>query len=218
MSAPLRILITGFKPFPGAPFNPTQALVARLGRWRRPALDGVSVHTHVFNVSYAAVDRDLPDLLGRIAPDAVLMFGLATRTPHLRIETQARNTVTALWPDAAGARAGAARIDPSAPSTLRFGPHAARLYHVATRTQVPLRLSHDAGRYLCNYLGFRAIAATRTAAPRCLTAFIHVPLVPRIGLHHGTRGRTVTFDDLVRAGRATLLAMVREARHRRSQR
>jgi hypothetical protein len=29
MTHPLRILITGFGPFPGAPFNPTQPLVAR---------------------------------------------------------------------------------------------------------------------------------------------------------------------------------------------
>ena len=30
MSEKLRILVTGFEPFPGAPFNPTQPLVARL--------------------------------------------------------------------------------------------------------------------------------------------------------------------------------------------
>ena len=28
------------------------------------------------------------------------MFGLAARTPYLRIETRARNAVTMLWPDA----------------------------------------------------------------------------------------------------------------------
>ncbi|MFZ2160315.1 MAG: pyroglutamyl-peptidase I, partial [Bradyrhizobium sp.] len=37
MSEKLRILITGFGPFPGAPHNPTQPLVARLLRLRRPA-------------------------------------------------------------------------------------------------------------------------------------------------------------------------------------
>ena len=30
MSEKLRILVTGFGPFPGAPYNPTQPLVARL--------------------------------------------------------------------------------------------------------------------------------------------------------------------------------------------
>jgi pyroglutamyl-peptidase len=214
----LRILVTGFKAFPGAPFNPTQALVERLGRWRRPALADVVIRTHVFDVSYCAVDRDLPELLDHIKPDAVLMFGLATRTPRLRIETRARNTVTALWPDASGRRAGSSRIDPFAPQALRFGPHVARLMRAAAETQVPVRLSHDAGRYLCNYVSFRATALTRKSAPQCPVAFIHVPLVPRIGLHHGRCGRTVTLDDLVRAGQAILMAMVREARRGRSKR
>ena len=60
MSDKLRILITGFGPFPGAPFNPTQPLVARLLRLRRPALDDVELSGHIFPVTYQAVDRELP--------------------------------------------------------------------------------------------------------------------------------------------------------------
>src|SRR3954451_10637451 len=100
MSDKLRILITGFGAFPGAPFNPTQALVARLVRLRRPAFDDVEFSGHIFPVTYKAVDRDLPQLLARYRPNALLMFGLATRTRHLRVETRARNAVTMLWPDA----------------------------------------------------------------------------------------------------------------------
>ena len=37
----LTILVTGFGPFPGAPFNPTGPLVERLARLRRPALADV---------------------------------------------------------------------------------------------------------------------------------------------------------------------------------
>ncbi len=60
---PLTVLITGFGPFPTAPFNPTQALVAALKRTRRPMLADVKIATHIFRTSYAAVDRDLPKLL-----------------------------------------------------------------------------------------------------------------------------------------------------------
>src|SRR5690242_20551053 len=52
----LRILITGFGPFPGAPYNPTQPLVARLTRLRRPALANVELSNHIFPVTYRAVD------------------------------------------------------------------------------------------------------------------------------------------------------------------
>lgn len=94
MSEKLRILLTGFGPFPGAPHNPTQPLVARLAQLRRPALDDVAIASHIFPVTYAAVDRQLPELLAKAKPDALLMFGLAARTPYLRIETRARNAVT----------------------------------------------------------------------------------------------------------------------------
>ena len=53
MSEKLRILITGFGPFPGAPFNPTMPLVKRLTRLRRPALDDVELTGHIFPVTYA---------------------------------------------------------------------------------------------------------------------------------------------------------------------
>src|SRR3979409_1025285 len=100
MSDKLRILITGFGPFPAAPFNPTEPLVARLLRLRRPALSDVELSAHIFPVTYRAVDRELPQLLTKHRPHALLMFGLANRTPHVRVEIRARNAITTLWPDA----------------------------------------------------------------------------------------------------------------------
>ena len=98
MSDKLRILITGFGPFPGAPYNPTQALVERLLRLRRPAFSDVELSGHIFPVTYKAVDRELPQALAKHRPQALLMFGLAGRTAHLRIETRARNAVTCCGP------------------------------------------------------------------------------------------------------------------------
>ncbi|MFZ0847369.1 MAG: pyroglutamyl-peptidase I, partial [Pseudolabrys sp.] len=92
------ILITGFGPFPGAPFNPTGPLVKRLTRLRPVS---AKIVTHIFETSYAAVDRDLPKLIARHRPQALLMFGLAGRARVLRIETRARNELAQLA-DAAG--------------------------------------------------------------------------------------------------------------------
>src|SRR5665213_4270235 len=94
MSDKLRILITGFGPFPGAPFNPTMPLVTRLTGLRRPAFADVELTGHIFHVTYATVDRELPEIIARHRPQALLSFGLAGRTAHVRIETRARNAVT----------------------------------------------------------------------------------------------------------------------------
>src|SRR5262245_52758045 len=97
MAAPLRLLIIGFGPFPGAPDNPTGPLVKALAKRLRK--DGLRVSTYVFETTYAAVDRELPRLLKRTKPDALLMFGLANNAPGLRVETKARNRI-ARFPDA----------------------------------------------------------------------------------------------------------------------
>jgi pyroglutamyl-peptidase len=76
VSEKLRILITGFGPFPGAPYNPTMPLVQRLTQLRRPAFDDVELSSHIFHVTYATVDRELPELVARLRPQALLSFGL----------------------------------------------------------------------------------------------------------------------------------------------
>jgi pyroglutamyl-peptidase len=212
MSDKPHILITGFGPFPGAPYNPTQPLVARLLRLRRPALGDVELSGHIFPVTYDAVDRQLPDLLAMRRPQALLMFGLAARTPFVRIETRARNAVTTLWPDADHARICKGSIA-GGTEAMMFGPHTARLLRAALGTGVDARASRDAGSYLCNYLSWRAIEATcRDTGPR-LAAFVHVPLLARDGASpRKGKSRRVTLEELVDAGEAMLLEMVKLTR------
>ena len=196
MSDKLRVLVTGFGPFPGAPCNPTQPLVARLLRLRRPAFGDVELSGHIFPVTYAAIDRQLPELLAKRKPQALLMFGLASRTPCVRIETRARNAVTTIWPDA-----------------MMFGPHTAKLLRAARGAGIDARPSRNAGSYLCNYLSWRAIEATAGDSGPRLTAFIHVPPLARDGASaRKSNGRHITLDELVDAGEAMLMEMVKLTR------
>jgi pyroglutamyl-peptidase len=212
MTDKLRVLVTGFGPFPGAPFNPTQPLVARLLRLRRPALSDVELSGHIFPVTYQAVDRQLPELLTDLRPDALLMFGLASRTPYIRIETRARNAVTTLWPDADHTRVCKGSISGDA-GAMRFGPHTARLLRAAEGTGIDARASRDAGSYLCNYLSWRAIEAGGAGNGPRLAAFIHVPMIARDGAsRRKTAAHRVTLEELVDAGEAMLLEMVRLTR------
>jgi pyroglutamyl-peptidase len=211
MNERLRILITGFGPFPGAPYNPTQPLVARLTRLRRPALDDVELSSHIFPVTYTAVDRELPLALAKHKPHALLMFGLAGRTGYLRIETRARNAVTMLWPDAAQTRSRKGSITGGA-DAQRFGPHTAKLLRAATATGIDARASRDAGSYLCNYLSWRAIEAIDAGNGPRLAAFIHIPPLARSGAVRRKGFPRITLEELVDAGEAMLMEMVRLAR------
>jgi len=202
------ILVTGFGPFPGAPYNPTQALVGKLARLRRPALAGITIVPHVFPTSYAAVDRELPKLIARYRPDALLMFGLAARTRFLRIETRARNAL-ALLPDVSRARPRGRTIATGEPGVLGMPSPARGLLGAVRSARLPAVLSADAGHYLCNYLCWQAVVAARTG-PR-IAAFVHVPIIGRKPLRRG-KNRRFTRDDLTRAGARLLAEMAAAAR------
>src|SRR5438093_75796 len=190
-SMPRTIVITGFGPFPGAPFNPSEPLAIELARRRHPAFANVRRVVHVFRVTYEAIDQELPALIAREKPAALIMFGLASRTKHVRIETRARNVLTRLVPDADGQIPLSSAIAPGAPLALSLRAPAQRLLMAARATGVPAVLSHDAGHYLRHYLCWRAaeaagagqlpqrrLVARRHAAasrrrPRCTVA--HLP-------------------------------------------
>ena len=210
MNEKLRILITGFGPFPGAPYNPTMALVKRLTELRRPAFADVDITGHIFHVTYGTVDRELPELVARLRPDALLMFGLAGRTDHLRVETRARNAVTTTFPDADRKVARNGSIVDGA-DAAPFGPHTSRLLRAALGTGIDARASRDAGSYLCNYLSWRAIEATRSEHGPRLAAFVHIPPLPRDASMQRKRAG-ITLEELVDAGEAMLLETVKLTR------
>jgi pyroglutamyl-peptidase len=193
------ILVTGFGPFPGAPVNPTEDLVKTLARARLPH---ARIVTHVFRTSYAAVDKELPVLLNRLRPDALLMFGLAAATPHLRIETWARNGIAPLA-DVAGAIPSQRSIAPGRASGLALPTLPGTLLAAARRARIPAAMSKDAGDYLCNYLCWRVAVAVRQRCWPRLAAFIHVP-------------EGMPAADLARAGRAFLAVIAPRLSRNRS--
>jgi pyroglutamyl-peptidase len=204
----LRLLVTGFGPFPGAPCNPTMPLVRRLTALRRPAFGDVELASHIFHVTYATVDRELPELLASLRPQALLMFGLANRTAHVRVETRARNAVTTLFPDADRNRARKGSIAGDADAKM-FGPHSAKLLRAARGTGIDARASRDAGSYLCNYLSWRAIEAVGRGDGLHVASFVHIPLLARDDTARTRGSSRITLDQLVDAGEAMLLEMVK---------
>jgi pyroglutamyl-peptidase len=205
---PPKILITGFGRFPGAASNPTTPLVARLVRAaRRQGLDCVA---HVFATRYAAVDRELPALIAEHRPDVIVMFGLAGRRRHVCIELIARNRMSSWFPDASGVAPPRGTIAAGGPASLRGLAAFSHVLAAARASRVRTRPSRDAGKYLCNYLYWRALeAAAQPDGPR-RAVFIHVPpagTAPRPRAR--ARRHRFTPDELFRAGKAILFALSR---------
>jgi pyroglutamyl-peptidase len=198
---PLRILLTGFGPFPGAPDNPTGPLVKTLAcKFRNGPF---KVSTHVFRTTYAAVDRDLPRLLKKHKPDALVMFGLATKARGLRVETKARNRI-ARFPDASFVVPTSRVIDTQASKSRPIRAPKMALLRAAKSGGLAARLSVNAGDYLCNYLYWHALTATGKGGGPKKAAFIHVPSL----------SKRFTLDRLTQAGEAILRTAVASLRPR----
>jgi pyroglutamyl-peptidase len=202
------VLVTGFGGFPGARINPTISLVKSISASRRTVGRGIAVAAHVFRTSYAAVDADLPNLFQTHRPDAVLMFGVATRTPFLRIETRARNRKALLWPDAAGTSACESSIQMGGPASVRGRAPFQCVLRACRTARLPVRFSRDAGDYLCNYAYWRMLQRAPAGMP---VLFVHVPKV-RIGSRRRRKRPGITPPELARAAEAMLLAFVAASR------
>jgi pyroglutamyl-peptidase len=207
----VRVLITGFGPFPGAPFNPSAALAKALAQRRRPAFAALDRTVHIFETKYGSVDRELPKLLAQ-KPDIVLMFGVAGRRRQLCVETRARNALSVLFPDAGGYRPRNGAINPGELLALAGNAPFARLLGAArTRTKAS-RLSRDAGRYLCNYLYWCALEHLRPSGP--LVQFIHIPPVSNKARPRSRRKPNMpSLGQLVNGAEAILIALAAASRN-----
>jgi pyroglutamyl-peptidase len=204
----MRILVTGFGRFPGAPTNPTAAIATHLARagCRR----GIDCVTHVFATTYAAVDRELPRLIAMHRPDAILMLGLAARRRHVSIELLARNRVSTWFPDAAGVVPARAAIAAGAGASVRGRAPFSKLLAAARATRVKTIFSRDAGGYLCNYVYWRALEAAAVPGGPRRAVFVHVPrIAPRSRRRAGTKRAAFTLNELVRVAEAVLAAVSR---------
>ena len=204
----MRVVLAGFGPFPGVPFNPSAVLVGELARRRRPALADIVRTTHVFATSYAAVDRDLPKLFAE-KPDLVLIFGVAGRRRYLSVETRARNALSVLYPDVSGHRPARGTIERGKPGALRGAAPFAQLLGAMRPSGFPARLSRDAGRYLCNYAYWRALERARETPT--LVQFVHIPYI-KLPRRHRSRRKTLAFPPLLAAAEMLLVALIATAR------
>ena len=206
---PLTLLVTGFGPFPGAPSNPSSALVRALGgaAMRRLARLGVKIETRILPVIFADLPVALAAALRETAPDAVLHIGLAGRRTKLGVEMQARNHITTLYPDAARARSASRLVALHAPDFRRARLPVAQLVQALNAAGAGAERSRDAGAYVCNQTLYLTLGEDIP-----LVGFIHIPRPRgRRPLSRATRPRLSVGD--MRAGlEQALIVIARAAR------
>ncbi len=200
----MKVLVTGFGPFPGAPDNPTDWLVSQLAA-DPPGGEGIAAfHADVLDVEYDLVGPRLSQLGSSFAPDIAIHFGLAAEASGFRLERVARNSHAGARPDNAGRLPPALRIcegPDTLPSTLPLSAIAAGL----ATAGLPVEWSDDAGGYLCNAVfvlsRFHACEGLRPT----MSGFVHVPLLAG---QEGARPGAMEAGDLLRGAHLIITAAI----------
>jgi pyroglutamyl-peptidase len=197
-----RVLVTCFGPFPGAPSNPTMAMVRHLQRSRQPRLVGVELRGHILPTQWGML-QDFARSMQECRPDAVLMFGLAGRRRKITPELRAKNHASLLRTDAAGRIPEARQLTLGGPDFRKSTINPVRMTARMRAAGLPAKVSHDAGDYLCNALLWTALAAGVPAI------FVHIPrprrMLRRKGINKLARP---TPGNLKRAGEVALAAVL----------
>jgi pyroglutamyl-peptidase len=168
-----RLLVTGFGPFPGAPENPTAALVEEIASASPSRFGASALKCIVLPTDYRRSWAKLRSILTRFAPDVVVHFGLSRRASAVAVERSAAKRVNPGHLDVSGyvppsglaRRSGPDRIA----STLPIEGIAAALVGAG----IPAEVSDDAGSYVCNATLYRSLCWDATASRS--VGFIHVP-------------------------------------------
>lgn len=193
------LLITGFGPFPGVSVNPSARLVEALARepgWQRL---GWKVRNAILPVSYGPTEAALAPLLEK-RPRAILMFGVAAKRKAVSIEIVARNRASRTARDASGRLPKLASLD-SGPAIIRGRGPMLRLRDVLRDAGNPVRLSQNAGPYLCNAAYRCALRGTPAQTP---VVFVHIPRVKRMGDPRGIAFRPLLAGSAAVARRLVL--------------
>jgi pyroglutamyl-peptidase len=161
------ILVTAFGPFPGAPVNPTPAILARLTSPCASRRLGVDLAPVILATAYQALPK-FAEVIESLKPDAIVHLGLAGRAKTIRVEAVARNRAAPYRRDAVGAAPERMALNARHPARLST-PLAARALKHRIAANAPAAVSTNAGDYLCNALYWQSLASGQRAV------FIHVP-------------------------------------------
>jgi pyroglutamyl-peptidase len=213
----IRVLVTGFGPFPGVRENPTATIIAALEKYR-PRLSrlGIELTLEVLPVTYAEIAPRLDALAKRINPDAILHLGLARRRKVMCIETRAVNRLSLLHRDARKISPPGMRVVPGAPHVLKSTFPAALVSAALGHAGYMSRLSINAGRYVCNQTLYLSLALF----PGRPVGFIHIPWPARGHGFGGSKERSSgrpTLADMNHAAVIAILVMASALRRRMVQ-
>jgi pyroglutamyl-peptidase len=193
----VRVLVTGFGPFPSVPYNASASVVLALED--SPATPGVDVATAIIPVVWATARLAARSAVARFRPHAVLHLGVSKRSSGFEIETRAFN-MSGRKEDQAGMVRRANALVRAGKPVLNATLPPLHLVRALRKDGLPAALSEDPGRYLCNAVFYWSLYECESDGR--LVSFVHMPA---FGAEAGLQSR-LTMEQAVAGARILVRA------------
>ena len=185
------VLATGFGPFPPYRDNPSWDALAIA---TPPLPAGWRLARMRLDVAWQRAAKQLLEAIDHEVR-VVVAFGQADDA-MFRVERFAVNACDRALQDVDGARFDGDRIVAHGPAAYETKLPRERVLTALREQSIPAVESHSAGGYLCNFLFYRLMHATRDAP--IVAGFVHVPPTQRTTLATTARAMSIAIGESVR--------------------
>jgi pyroglutamyl-peptidase len=196
---PSRLLVSGFEPFEGVPWNPSGPIAQRLGEGP-PA--GVETWAVVLPTIYTEAATLLAGLIGSFGPTHVLVLGIGSHPTQVRVERFAVNLAdSSPRGDNLGRTPNEEPLVAGGPAGYFSTLPVMDLVSHLRAAGLDARASTGAGTFVCNDVFYRTMHLCATLPSPPFAGFVHLPFVQ--GMLEAT-SVSPTLDALVEGLRAGL--------------
>lgn len=198
-AVPSRLLVSGFEPFEGVPWNPSGTIAQRLGEGP-PA--GVETWAVVLPTIYTEAAGQLAELISSFHPTHVVALGIGAHPTQVRVERFAVNLAdSSPRGDNLGRTPNEEPLVAGGPTGYFSTLPVKDLVSHLRATGLDARASTGAGTFVCNDVFYRImhLCAALPSPPRA--GFVHLPFVQ--GMPEATSA-SPTLEALVEGLRAGL--------------
>ena len=182
------ILLTGFEPFGGNTFNPSERVAHKIVE------TPTNRHIHIVTapVTFNDSATEVISAIEKFSPSVVLCLGQGGGRPDISIERIAINVDDARIPDNKG-------YQPIDTPIVRDGPSAyfstlpiKRIAQTLRKNNIPANISNSAGTFVCNHLFYQVSHYVTQRALDCRVGFIHIPYLPEQTLEKSVPSMSLT--------------------------
>ncbi|MEQ1632035.1 MAG: hypothetical protein ABL997_06655 [Planctomycetota bacterium] len=189
----MKVLVTGFGPFPGVTINVSETVLPAL-KSHAMSTSWMQIDTVVLPASYYRASLQIGRLLATGTWNMALLLGQGSASSAIELASAASNSISAQIPDTDGTRLGGELLG-IGPAEVETGFNVERLAALGKENGINVVVTAGCGTYVCNSTFYTALLLSPTTCP---VVFAHLPSLQAAKQPDGDNSSNQLVRDLTR--------------------